>query len=180
MECVVPGRSVKIFAKIIQCLSKVGEELFLEPTADKVQLATCDRKMGGLRLRFLTRCYGVKQPQVGFENPQPSSLGLRGHQFQSQFLRILPSHLRRLPQMQSFTQGTRRREHICCLASLAELVLCVVLCGVRSSAMPCCLPSHIDSPEVYHPSGRYRGTGGDRAPLQLGFVLLYATASGAI
>jgi len=36
MECVIPGRSVKIFAKIIHCLSKVGDELFLEPAADKV------------------------------------------------------------------------------------------------------------------------------------------------
>jgi cell cycle checkpoint control protein RAD9A/cell cycle checkpoint control protein RAD9B len=38
MECVIPGRSVKIFAKIIHCLSKVGDELFLEPAADKVPL----------------------------------------------------------------------------------------------------------------------------------------------
>jgi hypothetical protein len=37
MECVIPGRSVKIFAKIIHCLSKVGDELFLEPAADKVR-----------------------------------------------------------------------------------------------------------------------------------------------
>jgi hypothetical protein len=38
MECVIPGRSVKIFAKIIHCLAKVGDELFLEPTGDKVTL----------------------------------------------------------------------------------------------------------------------------------------------
>lgn len=43
MECVIPGRSVKIFAKIIHCLSKVGDELFLEPAADKLVFRTLNQ-----------------------------------------------------------------------------------------------------------------------------------------
>ena len=43
MECVVPKRSLKIFAKVIQCLGKVGEELFLEPSPDKMVFRTLNQ-----------------------------------------------------------------------------------------------------------------------------------------
>lgn len=43
MECVVPKRSLKIFSKVIQCLGKVGEELFFEPAADKLVFRTLNQ-----------------------------------------------------------------------------------------------------------------------------------------
>ncbi|XP_031556937.1 cell cycle checkpoint control protein RAD9A-like isoform X2 [Actinia tenebrosa] len=40
MRCVVPGRSLKLFAKAIHCLSKIGEELYLEALPDGLALRT--------------------------------------------------------------------------------------------------------------------------------------------
>ncbi len=36
MDCVIPNRYIKLFAKSIQCLAKVGDDLFLEATREKV------------------------------------------------------------------------------------------------------------------------------------------------
>lgn len=38
MECVIPARFLKLFAKSISCMAKVGEELFIEATESKVPI----------------------------------------------------------------------------------------------------------------------------------------------
>lgn len=40
MRCVIPGRSVKLFAKAIHCLSKIGNELYLEALSEGLALRT--------------------------------------------------------------------------------------------------------------------------------------------
>lgn len=40
MKCVIPGRFVKLFGRSIHCLSKIGDELYLEATADGLALRT--------------------------------------------------------------------------------------------------------------------------------------------
>ncbi|XP_049848952.1 cell cycle checkpoint control protein RAD9A-like [Schistocerca gregaria] len=40
MQAIIPGKSVKLFSRIIRCLAKVGEELFLEAYEDKLLLKT--------------------------------------------------------------------------------------------------------------------------------------------
>ncbi|XP_020613643.1 cell cycle checkpoint control protein RAD9B-like isoform X4 [Orbicella faveolata] len=40
MRCVIPGRSVKLFAKAIHCLSKIGCELYLEALSEGLALRT--------------------------------------------------------------------------------------------------------------------------------------------
>ncbi|KAL9981649.1 hypothetical protein ACROYT_G010382 [Oculina patagonica] len=40
MRCVIPGRSVKLFAKAIHCLSKIGSELYLEALSEGLALRT--------------------------------------------------------------------------------------------------------------------------------------------
>lgn len=36
MQAVIPGKNVRLFAKMISCLQKIGEDLFIEGTANKV------------------------------------------------------------------------------------------------------------------------------------------------
>lgn len=40
MRCVIPGRSVKLFAKAIHCLSRIGDELYLEALPQGLALRT--------------------------------------------------------------------------------------------------------------------------------------------
>ncbi|XP_068679919.1 cell cycle checkpoint control protein RAD9A-like isoform X2 [Montipora foliosa] len=40
MRCVIPGRSVKLFAKAIHCLSRIGDELYLEALSQGLALRT--------------------------------------------------------------------------------------------------------------------------------------------
>lgn len=40
MRCVIPGRSVKLFAKAIHCLSRIGDELYLESLSQGLALRT--------------------------------------------------------------------------------------------------------------------------------------------
>ncbi|KAL6066506.1 Cell cycle checkpoint control protein rad9b [Balamuthia mandrillaris] len=43
MECVIPKRSVRIFSKVIQCLAKVGDDLFLEASDQKLVFRTLNQ-----------------------------------------------------------------------------------------------------------------------------------------
>lgn len=36
MEAVIPGKSLLLFSKVIQCLTKIGEDLYFDATVDKV------------------------------------------------------------------------------------------------------------------------------------------------
>ncbi len=36
MEAIIPARNLKIFSKSIQCMAKIGEELYLEAADNKV------------------------------------------------------------------------------------------------------------------------------------------------
>jgi cell cycle checkpoint control protein RAD9A len=38
MQCIIPGKSIRIFAKMIQCLQKIGDDLFIEATDTKLVL----------------------------------------------------------------------------------------------------------------------------------------------
>ena len=38
MQFVIPAKNLRIFSKIIQCLTKIGDELFLDIKEDKVVL----------------------------------------------------------------------------------------------------------------------------------------------
>ncbi|CAM9760844.1 unnamed protein product, partial [Scytosiphon promiscuus] len=40
MEVAIPQKSLKVFAQAVQCLMKVGKELFIETTADQLILRT--------------------------------------------------------------------------------------------------------------------------------------------
>lgn len=40
MKCVIPGRCIRAFGKAIQCLSKIGDELYLEATSDGLAMKT--------------------------------------------------------------------------------------------------------------------------------------------
>eukprot|EP01097_Dermamoeba_algensis_P012152 TRINITY_DN997_c0_g1_i2.p1 TRINITY_DN997_c0_g1~~TRINITY_DN997_c0_g1_i2.p1 ORF type:complete len:434 (-),score=102.74 TRINITY_DN997_c0_g1_i2:1587-2888(-) len=40
MECIIPGKSVRLFAKMVSCVAKIGEDLFLEATEEKVTIRT--------------------------------------------------------------------------------------------------------------------------------------------
>jgi hypothetical protein len=37
MECVIPARYIRLFAKSIQCMAKIGEEMFIEATEQRVK-----------------------------------------------------------------------------------------------------------------------------------------------
>lgn len=38
MDCLIPGKYIKLFAKTIQCLAKIGDELYIEASDSKVNL----------------------------------------------------------------------------------------------------------------------------------------------
>ena len=40
LECSIPSRSVKLFVKVIQCLSRIGEYVNFEAQNDKVSISS--------------------------------------------------------------------------------------------------------------------------------------------
>jgi len=35
MECIVPAKTMKLFSKVIQCLAKISDDLWIEAFTDK-------------------------------------------------------------------------------------------------------------------------------------------------
>lgn len=57
MECVIPARYLKLFAKSVSCMAKVGDELFIEATETKLILRTINASRSAFLAFSLNRTF---------------------------------------------------------------------------------------------------------------------------
>ncbi|KAJ7387377.1 Cell cycle checkpoint control protein rad9b [Desmophyllum pertusum] len=72
MRCVIPGRSVKLFAKAIHCLSKLGNELYLEALSQGLALRTVSSSRSAYACFLFNESFFISYDDGSNDQPQDS------------------------------------------------------------------------------------------------------------
>ncbi|EDO35859.1 predicted protein [Nematostella vectensis] len=74
MRSIIPGRAVKSFAKAVHCLSKIGEELYLEALPDGIAIRTVNQSRSAYACFMFHSCFFLSYDDGRDELPDSSQV----------------------------------------------------------------------------------------------------------